>query len=102
MYTYLGIVGRGYAEVNSSEQPKSPHRKVILYTILHMRSRTSRTLHFPTHVLSTELCRLRELTLVHEPGDRPYLCSTRDFATAVGTKIPQGHSATVPAHTPHK
>ncbi len=45
---------------------------------------------FPTPIFSTKLCRLGERTLVLELDDRSYLCSARDVATAVGTKI---HSA---------
>src|SRR6266702_7476245 len=55
--------------------------------------------HFPpffsTPILSTNVCCLGQFTLVLELGDQSYLCSARDFAAAMGTKIPQGHSATI-------
>ena len=49
----------------------------------------------PTPVFSTKVCSLGELALVLELGDQHYLCSTCDVATAMGTKIPQGHPDTL-------
>ncbi len=48
----------------------------------------------PINVLSTKICCFGQPTLVHELDHQSYLCSTRDFATAVGAEIHQGHSAT--------
>ena len=49
----------------------------------------------PTVIFSTHICHMGELALVLELGDQSYLCSTRDLTTAVGPKIPQGHSDTL-------
>src|SRR6267378_2023644 len=48
---------------------------------------------FPTSVHSAKSCHLGQLALVPELGDQHYLRATRDVATTMGTKIPQGHSA---------
>ena len=53
------------------------------------------TPYFPTPVHSTKLCHLGQYALVPELSDQHYLRPTRDFATAVGPTIPQGHPATI-------
>src|SRR6266404_2569153 len=61
-------------------------------------SRRSQSIHFdlplvfPTSVHSAKSCHLGQLALVPEFGDQYHLRATRDIATTVGTKIPQGHS----------
>ena len=52
---------------------------------------------YTTPVLSTDICRLGEFTLVFEPPDQPYMCSLGDVTASMGTSIYQGHSAaTIP------
>ena len=48
--------------------------------------------YFPTLILSTKLRSLGERTLVLELGHQPYLCPIRNLPTAMGSKIPKGHS----------
>ena len=45
-----------------------------------------------TPVLSSEICRLGELTLGFELGDQPYWCSLSNIVTTMGTSIHQFHS----------
>ena len=45
-----------------------------------------------TPVLSSEICRLGELTLGFELGDQPYWCSLSNIVTAMGASIHQVHS----------
>ncbi len=47
---------------------------------------------FPASVHSAKSCHLGQLALVPEFGDQYHLRATRDIATTVGAKIPQGHS----------
>ncbi|KAH9031393.1 hypothetical protein EDB83DRAFT_1843095 [Lactarius deliciosus] len=46
-------------------------------------------------IFSAKLCSLSEHAVVLELGHQHQLCSTRNVASAVGTKISQGHSATL-------
>ena len=50
---------------------------------------------FLIHIFPTNICSLGELTLVFEPGDQSYLCSSRNIATAMGMKISQGYPVTL-------
>ena len=64
-------------------------------------SRRSQSIHFdlplvfPTSVHSAKLCHMGQLALVSEFGDQYHLRASRNVATTVGTKIPQGHSTTL-------
>ena len=49
---------------------------------------------FPTPIYSSKLYHLGQRTLVLELYDQYHLCSTCYVATAVGSKVPQGHSTT--------
>src|SRR6266404_7750041 len=76
-------------------------RHLQLLSFKHLSdSRRPQSIHFdfppavPASVHSTKLCDLGQLALVPEFGDQYYLRATRDVATTVGTKIPQGHSTT--------
>ena len=49
----------------------------------------------PSPILSTNVCRLGQLTLVLELGHQPYLCPPCNFTAAMGTTISQDHSVTL-------
>jgi len=53
---------------------------------------TSRSIHA---ILSTEICRLGQLSLVPELGHQPYLRAVGDVTAAMGTSVYESHPATV-------